>query len=838
MKVSLKWLREYVDFPTDTQAFCDKLDLTGTGVEGVDAVGATYDNVVTAQIVEKAPHPDSDHMWVTKVNVGKYNVDADGNPEPLQIVCGAQNFEAGDHIVTALVGAEFGDFKIKKSKLRGVVSNGMNCSERELGLGNNHDGIMILPPDAPIGMPFAEYAKLSDTVLDLEITPNRPDCLSMEGMAREVGAMYRNDVTFPIPELTEAGDAVENYVDVTIADEERCPRYTARVIKDVKVGPSPDWLVERISAAGARSINNVVDITNYILFLLGQPLHAFDFDNLDLEDGKAHIIVRPAEDGEEFTTLDGEDRKLTSDMTVIATPKRAVALAGVMGGLDSEVTETTVNVLLEAATFSSAHTSRTSRNLGLISESSMRYERKVDAATIQRNTDFAAALIAEICGGTVCKGTVDQWPVKTEVTPLQFRYPRFCGMMGAVVPREDVVDILVRLGCQVTEAEGDGTTGFVDRNGVMAQAVADGGAQVYTVVPPTFRPDLEREIDLYEEVLRLYGMEKFEPTLPGGRGRIGLRSEAEKVVSTLHGTLQACGLNETMTYSFAHPEDVDTLRMNKEGIGEAVQLINPLNADQSVMRQSIIPGLLRGVSYNQAHGVQNIQLYEIGNVFYGHEGKQLPRERQKVAGVLCGAMTQKGWNVEPAGFDFFDGKGVLESIARELAFAKVHFKATDPEVYTHLQPGRGAEMYSGGTLIGWVGEIHPLAVADYDIDGTVVAFELDVEAMVNSARPARDYVDVATYPAVKIDVAFVVDEKVTHETLMQRMKSAGGKLLEGAELFDVYRDEQRLGAGKKSMAYNLTYRAADRTLTGEEVEKAHAKLVKKVCGSTGAEVRG
>ena len=838
MKVSLKWLREYVDFPTDVQAFCDKLDLTGTGVEGVEKSGAQFDHVVTAQVLEKNPHPDSDHMFVTKVDVGANNVDADGNPEPLQIVCGAQNFEAGDHIVTAMIGAEFGDFKIKKSKLRGVVSMGMNCSARELGLGSDHDGIMILPEDAPVGMPFAEYAKLSDVVLDLEITPNRPDCLSIEGMAREVGAMYRNDVNFPLPELVESGDAVENCVDVEIADVERCPRYTARMIKDVKVGPSPEWLVERITAAGARPINNVVDITNYILFLLGQPLHAFDFDNLDLEDGKAHVIVRPAEDGEKFTTLDGEERTLTSDMTVIATPQRAVCLAGVMGGLDSEVTESTVNVMLEAATFSSAHTSRTSRNLGLISESSMRYERKVDATRIQRNTDFAAALIAEICGGTVCKGTVDQWPVKTEVAPLTFRYPRFCGMMGAVVPREDVEDILVRLGCTVEPAEGDGATGFVDRNGVMDQVVADGGTQVYTVVPPTFRPDLEREIDLYEEVLRLYGMEKFAPTLPGGRGRIGLRSPEEKVVSKLHATMQAAGLNETVTYSFAEPSDIEKLRMNPEGIGGVVELINPLNADQSVMRQSIIPGLLRGVAHNQAHGVSNIQLYEIGNVFYAQEGKALPKERQKISGVLSGAMADKAWNAAPADFDFFDGKGVLESVARELAFAKVRFKVAEPEKYSHLQPGRGAEMYAGRTLIGWVGEIHPLAAADFEVEGTVVAFELDVQAMVEATRPARDYVDVATYPAVKMDIAFVVDEEVTNETLVQRMESAGGKLLESVQLFDVYRDEQRVGAGKKSMAYNLTYRAADRTLTGEEVEKAHTKLVKKVCGSTGAEVRG
>ena len=815
MKVSLKWLSEYVDVPSDTQEFCDRLDLTGTGVEGLEETGAQFKNVVVGQILEKEAHPDSDHMWVCKVSVGAANTDADGNPEPLQIVCGAQNFNAGDKSPVAMIGAEFGDFKIKKSKLRGVTSYGMNCSERELGLGSNHEGIMILPADAPVGAPFAEYMKLSDKVIDLEITPNRPDCLSVEGLAREVGAMYRTEVRYPEMDLTEAEEPTEDAVEVTIADEGRCPRYTARVIRGVQVGPSPDWLVERIAASGARSINNVVDVTNYILFLLGQPLHAFDFNKVASADGKAHIVVRPAEDGEVLTTLDGQERTLTSDMTVIATPERAVALAGVMGGLDSEVSDDTVDVLLEAATFDPAHTSRTSRNLGLISESSMRYERKVDAGRIERNADFAAALMAQICGGTVSRGLVDAWPVKEECIDLQFRIPRFCAMMGADVPRADIEDILERLGCEV----------------------ADDGSNVLQVTAPTWRPDLEREIDLYEEVLRLYGMEKIPPTLPGGRDRIPVKTPTQRIVEKLNRVLPACGLNETMTYSFAEPGELQKLHMSEEGLGEPVELINPINAEQSQMRRSIIPGLLRSVAYNQSHGVENIQLYEVGRVFFGHEGSQLPREAQRLAGVLAGSMAQKAWNTDPVPFDFFDGKGVLESIARELALPKVRFRVLEGPAAGHLQPGRAAEMLSGGTTIGWVGELHPLAVDAYDAKGPVVAFELDIDALVKSARPARDFVDIPEFPPVSVDVAFIVDEDVTNEKLMQRMHSAGGKLLSSIRLFDVYRDEKRLGAGKKSMAYSLEYRAADRTLTGEEVEKAHSKLVKKVCGGLGAEIR-
>lgn len=833
MKVSLKWLSEYVEIPADLKAFCDRLDLTGTGVEGVEIAGATYDKVVVGQIVEKKAHPDSDHMWVCQVSVGENNLGKDGKPEPLQIVCGAQNFNEGDKIPVALVGAEFGDFKIKKSKLRGVVSNGMNCSERELGLGSDHDGIMILPADAPVGEPFADYMKLNDKILDLEITPNRPDCLSMKGMAREVGAMYERGFTDPLDnpifnlgenqDLEPTADSVE----VTISDPARCDRYTARVIENVKVGPSPDWLAQRVTAAGARSINNIVDATNYILFLLGQPLHAFDYDKLANKDGKVHIIVRPAEDGEKFTTLDGEERTLTSDMSVIATPTEAVALAGVMGGLDSEVTDETTTILLEAATFSSGHTSRTSRNLGLISEASLRYERGVDDNPIGALSDASAALIAAVSGGTVRPGIVDVWEQKTEPIMLGFRIPRFNAMMGAEIDRDYIISTLTRLGCAVTVA---------DEAESVAASCAEG--ELLHVLAPTFRPDLEREIDLYEEVLRLYGMDRIEPTLPGGAGRIGKRTVAEQKIQKINDTLRAAGLNETVTYSFAEPGDLDKLRMDKEGLGMPVELLNPLNAEQYIMRQSIIPGLLHSLAYNQNHGVKNVQLYETGRVFFAAEGKKKPKEKERVAAVLAGAMGDPAWNNTPAAFDFFDGKGIIESLLHELATPKVRFKALSAEEAPHLQPGRAAQVLSGGTVLGWVGEIHPLAADAFEATAPVVAFELDLDALVKTSQPARDYVDVPLFPAVTMDIALVVDEDVTNEKLMQVMRSAGGKLLSSIQLFDVYRDEERLGAGKKSMAYALEYRSPDKTLTAEEVNKQHERLIKKTCGATGAEVRG
>ena len=618
---------------------------------------------------------------------------------------------------------------------------------------------------------------------------------------------------------------------ITVEDTTRCPRYCARVIRGVKVGPSPDWLVERLEAIGQRSINNVVDVTNYILFLFGQPLHTFDLAALTNAQGKANVVIRAAYENEQLTTLDGTTRTLTPDMTVIATPERgAVALAGVMGGLDSEVTNQTTDILLETATFEAGRTSRTSRNLGLISESSLRYERGVDDRNIELRSAAAAALIVEVAGGYVLGAraqasadadisAIDVWENPSAVPTNMFRLERFQRMMGAEIPLDFVRDVLTRLGCTVSTTENE---------------------QVLHVTSPSFRPDLEREIDLYEEVLRLYGMDKIACTLPGGRGRYAVKTPEQKREALLIAALRASGLNETMTYSFADPHDLENLRMDAQalGLGAPVELLNPMSAEQSVMRQSIVPGLLRCVAYNQNRGVKNVQLFEIGVVFSAVQGHKKPKERTRVAGVLAGAFADKQWNNNPASFDFFDGKGVIENICRELAIPKLRFRALEENEASHLQPGRAAQVVSGGSVLGWVGELHPLAVQAFEAQAPVVAFELDVPALLRAARDARDYVDVPTFPAVGMDVAFVVDEDVTCERLMQCMTSAAGKTLESATLFDVYRNDLRVGRGKKSMAFKLVYRSPEKTLTSQEVEKTHAKMIKKVSAATGAQVRG
>ena len=818
MRISYEWLKSMVDVPEDPSDLVAEFVRTGTEVEAVEKVGADLTNVVTAQVVSKKPHPDSDHMWLCQVSVGDRNVDADGNPVPLQIVCGAQNFEEGDHIVTAMIGAVLpGDFKIKKSKLRGVESCGMNCSARELGLGDDHDGIIILPKDAPVGMDYTDYLGMSDTVIDCEITPNRPDCLSMTGMAVEVAAMYDEDTHIELPSVkSEQGPDAHDLVDVTIDDPELCQRYTARVVRNVKIGPSPEWLARRVVAAGSRPINNVVDVTNYVMFLTGQPLHAFDLGKLTERDGRRHIVVRAAADGEKLETLDGVERTLTPDMAVITDDgKTPVALAGVMGGMNSEIDENTVDVLLESATFSSGHVSRTSRNLDLMSEASIRYERQVDGANCANVAEIAAALFEECCGAEVCPGIVDVYPAVVPAPVIDFRPARARMLCGAQIPDEFMVARLSRLGCSIERVDDEHLT----------------------VTAPTNRPDLTREVDLIEEVCRLWGEGDIEPTLPAARNHAGGLTVEQKRIRLIGQTLRACGLSETSTYCFADPNDLVSLGITEEGRGIPVKIINPLVADQSEMRRSMLPGLVRSVAYNLDHGVPNVALYEIGRVFFGHESKSQPDEPTYVCGVLAGKRADDAWNSKFPDYDFFDAKGAVEQLLSALRLTKVRFKVADAQRYPWLQPGRAAEVLSQGEVLGWVGNIHPASLQKVGVDVPVVAFELSVEALLRLAVRELPYVDVPTLPGVTHDLAIVVDESVTYEQLVQRIGSAGGKLLADVRLFDVYRDPVRVGKGKKSMAFSLTYRAADRTLTSEEVEKAHEKLVNKVLRATGGEVR-
>ncbi|NMF54975.1 phenylalanine--tRNA ligase subunit beta [Collinsella sp. KGMB02528] len=816
MRVSYDWLKTMIDAPESPKELSDEYIRTGTEVEAIDVVGESFEHVVTAQVLEKTPHPDSDHMYVCKVSVGDKNVDAEGNPEPLQIVCGAQNFEAGDHIVTAMIGAELpGGIKIKKSKLRGVASFGMNCSARELGIGGDHAGIMILPEDAPVGMPFGEYYGSSDTVLDCEITPNRPDCLSMIGMARETGAIFDRDYHVELPAIkSKTGRATADEISVEIADEGLCDRYVARIVRNVKVGPSPDWMVKRLNSLGIRPHNNIVDITNYVMMLTGQPLHAFDLSTFAEHDGHRSVVVRAAKQDETFQTLDGEERVLDAGMGLITDGERPVALAGVMGGMDSEITDASVDVLVESACFNAGRTSHTSRDLSLISDASIRFERQVDETGCVDVANVTCALIEELAGGEVAPGYVDVYPAPKTIDSITLRYQRVLDICGAPIERDFVVRSLTRLGCTVEETGED-----------------------YLVTPPSFRPDLPREIDLIEEILRLWGMGRVEATIPAAKNHIGGLTHEQQLTRKVGQILRACGLNETTTFGFAAPGDLEKIHMSADGRGVPVVLMNPLVAEQTEMRRSLLPGLLQSVAYNEAHGTTNVHLYEIGTLFHGRENASLPRETQSVAGVLTGSWTDQTWNNTVDKLRFFAGKGIVEELLEQLRVPKVRFRVAEGEGYDFLQPGRAAEVLSGGTVLGWVGEIHPEAREAMNINQIVVAFELDLDKLIKGAHNQENYHEFSPFPAVQHDLAIVVPDEVTCEDLLQRITSAGGKLLENVRLFDVYRDPIRVGVGKKSMAFSLTYRSDDHTLTSDEVERAHGKIVTKLCKATGGEVR-
>ena len=818
MRVSYEWLKEMVDLPADPAELVAEFVRTGTEVEGVEDTGASLKGVVTGHVLDCVPHPDSDHMHVCTVDVGQKNLGADGKPEPLQIVCGAPNMRTGLKVAVATIGTVLpGNFKIEKAKKRGVISFGMCCSEAELGMGSDHSGIIELPEDTPVGLDYAQWSGLGDTIIDCEMTPNRPDCLSMMGVAVEVSAMLDEDTHIELPTIQkEEGPEAASLVDVAIEDPDLCPRYTARVVRGVKIGPSPEWLAKRVRAAGARSINNVVDVTNYVMFLTGQPLHAFDLGKLSERDGKRHIVVRAAREGEMLTTLDGQERKLTTENLLITDDgETPVALAGVMGGLDSEITDETVDVLLESAAFASGNISRTSRVLDLMSEASIRYERVVDANGCVRVSDIAAALFESCCGATVCPGIVDAYPAPVAAPKMTFRPARCRLIAGAPIEDNFMAVRLERLGCTV-ERTGD---------------------DAWAVTAPTNRPDLTREIDLIEEVVRLYGEGDITPTLPAAKNHAGGLTPEQARLRLIGSTLRAAGLSETSTYCFADPRDLERLGMPDEGKGIPVKIIRPLVADQSEMRRDLIPGLLRAVAYNKDHGVANVHLYEIGRVLYGRANRSLPDEPTYVAGVLSGCWDDDTWCAKYPNLDFFDAKGVVEQLLEALRITRVRYKVADPARYAWLQPGRAAEVLAGGEVLGWVGNIHPNSLKSFGVDDVVVAFELSVDALQRLAQKQLPYQDVPTLPGVDVDLAIVVDESVTYETLVQRITSAGGKLLRDVRLFDVYRDPVRVGAGKKSMAFSLTYRADDHTLTSEEVDKAHQRLVTKVMRSTGGEVR-
>ncbi len=804
MIVTYNWLKEFVDFDYSPQELADRLTMLGLEVEGMTSIGAEFDTVIVARLEKVEPHPDADRLTVCQV---------DNGTEVVQVVCGATNHKTGDFIALAQPGSVLpGDFKIKKSKIRGQQSGGMLCSEKELGLSGESAGIMILDRSYEVGMPVFEALQIKDTVLEIGLTPNRPDCLSVVGVAREIAAMCGKPLNLPVAEIVARGADINESASVEIVDPQGCPRYAARMINNVKIGPSPAWMVQRLEAVGMRSINNVVDVTNFVMMELGHPMHAFDFRHLD----KGKIVVRRASLDESFTTLDDAKHKLTSEDLMICDGERSVAMAGVMGGLNSEVQDDTSTILLEAAYFNPISIRRTSKRHGLHTESSHRFERGADIDMIPVALDRAAALIAELAGGEISPGVIDEYPTLLPKAKINLSAANTEKILGIHVDIQQVSSLLRGIGLNVA-------SGKIDDAGTVEVGV------------PSFRPDLEREIDLIEEVARLYGYDNIPVTMPRACLERQVEKPELKLEIAVRNLLVGCGFSEIINYSFFAPGDAARLQL-AEGDQrlESVRILNPLNEDQAVMRTTLVPSMLDTLSRNFSHRSTDLGLFELRPVFFPVGDETGSRQELHLAAAISGQRAPLGWNQAKGTVDFYDLKGVVEKVLALLGVKDPCFRSENSETYLH--PGKSAQICSGKTVLGYIGELHPQVQQDFDLDQEVYLVDLNLDEVFAVAGNYTPFAVPSRFPAVERDSALLLDETIETRNVLDVARKNLGKLGQDVVVFDVYKG-QGIPEGKKSLAFRVRYGSPDKTLTEEEVAKAHGKLVRAVCQQLAAEIR-
>ena len=797
MNVTLKWIKNYIDFEFSASELADRLTMLGIEVESVKQPGAELEGVVVGSVNAIKPHPNADKLVLCQVDIGE--------TEELQIVCGAPNVREGMHAPVATIGTTLPiGLTIKRAKLRGETSQGMLCSEKELALSEDAAGLMELSTDIPISTPLATALGLDDTLFELEITPNRPDCLSLIGVAREIRAETGNPLKLPKVDFSEDATDVREVTSVTIEAPDLCPRYAARVIRGVKIGQSPAWLQQRLESVGIGVINNIVDITNFVLMEYGQPLHAFDYHKL----AENRIVVRRAGAGETLTTLDEVNRKLTPDMLVIADAEKPVALAGVMGGYDSEITEATCDVLLESAYFNPSSIRATAKALGMSTEASYRFERGADPGIVLAALNRAAQLITELAGGTICKGIVDVYPGKQPLTEIQLRPERVNFVLGTEIESTTMEEILTRLGFDVE------TSG-----------------RVYRVTVPTFRSDITREIDLIEEIARVYGYDNIPTTLPKGDIPVPALDRKVEVRRRIKQFLLAAGMMEAVNYSFSDPNSFDRIRFAADNpLRNALPLQNPLSPEMSVLRTTLLLGLLDNAQRNRNHQIDTIALFEIGNVFISNGGQQEP---ERVSGALAGQVGD-GVSSNPYRHpDFYDIKGIVEGVLEVCGISNYTLQKTDAPTF---HPGRNAAVLFGGRQIGIFGEAHPEVLKNYDLPYKAYLFELDMEALTDAAIFAKRFEPISVYPKVERDLAIVVDKETLSDMPTELIYKTGGEWVESVRLFDVYEGEQ-VPEGKKSLAYAITYLSASETLTDKAVNALHDKIVKRLNQELGAKLR-
>ncbi len=797
MKVPMQWIKEYADIPMSAADYQNKMIMIGDGVEGYEETGAEVDHVVVGRVLTCEAHPDSDHLHVTTVDVG--------GDAPLQIVCGAPNCRTGILTPVALVGAHLpGGVKIKKGKLRGVMSEGMLCSSEELGVpvelypSIGAAGILEFQEEYPVGSDVKPILGIDDTVMDFEVLANRPDCLSVWGIARETAVAC--GTTFHKPEITvtEAGGDVHDYVQVDVEATDLCPRYIARVIKDVRVGPSPMWLRKYLYGAGMRSINNVVDITNFIMLETGHPMHAFD---LDMVEGH-HIIVRKAAEGEHITTLDGKAHPLTAGQLVICDASKPSCVAGVMGGEESEITEKTHTMMFECAVFDRASTRVTSRALGIRTESSGRFEKGVSVKTAMEAMQRACQMINQLDAGDVVSGVIDIYPEPAKKQVITASCEKIARRAGVDIPADDTERILKEL--------------FFD--------VQRDGDQL-TVTVPDFRQDVEGEADLCEEALRVYGYDKIPSTLLRGETTPGGRSDRMRLKDEVSHVLTAMGFYEIMNYSFVSPKSVDKLMLDeKDARKNMLPIRNPLGEDTSVMRTTLVPDMLSTLALNMNHGNDAARLFEVAAVFDPEHrtAEGLPTETRKLCLGLYGKDA-----------DFFTMRGVVERLLKQLGIA-FNVSRSD-EVYLH--PGRQAKLTQGDQVVCVLGEVHPTVRENFDMPARALIAEMDMEVIAQLQTPMGAVKPMPRYPAVSRDLSLVMAESTEVGPLLADMAHAAGSILEDAKMFDVYRSVA-VGKDMKSVAFSFVFRAADHTLTEAEITKAMDKLQKVAADKYQAVIRG
>lgn len=798
MRVSIEWLKEFVEINIPLEDLAEKMTMSGITVEAIEDQAAKYRGMVVARILSLEKHPQADNLLITQVDAGEHG--------KKQVITAAKNLNEGDLVPLALPGTTLPNEKlITEVQFKGVLSSGMLCSGEELGLEKQSSGIWVFSSEYALGSPVAVALGENDHVFVLELTANRPDCLGMIGVAREVAAILGTTYRTSSTELKEEGDSIQGQAFVKIADPDLCLRYTARVARDITIKPSPQWMQRRLKAAGVRPISNLVDITNYVMLEYNQPLHAFDLDRID----QHQIIVRRAKPAEKLVTLDEVERQFNEDNLLITDPSSPLCVAGVMGGSTSEVTNQTVNILLESAYFNPMSIRKTAKTLEMRTESSLRFERGIDPNGALTAVNRAAYLIELLDAGKVAKGWIDEYPQKINPVVVKTSTRQINGWLGTDIPENEVCEILKRVNFEVTQPDD----------------------QHIEVKSPTYRRDIFHMADLAEEVARIYGYHKIPVTLPVNKD-VGERTRFQKYQHELRRLLQGSGFSEVITYSLYASDTGKKLNLpESDPLNKTVDLMVPLSEDQAVMRTTLADGMLKTLAFNNKRRQSNLFFYEMARVYLSVEGTLLPNEPLHLSLGMSGQLRDTGWNQPQNEVDFYDLKGMLELITDNLANISLE-RSERP----YLHPGQSAEIMIDGTSIGYLGQVHPAVAAEYELNRAAYLMELNLSAIEQTGQPDTLYKPLPRFPAVERDLALVLPLNIPPQQVIAQIKEFGGELVEQVQLFDVYQGEQ-VPEGQRSLAFSLSYRSKERTLNDTEVTQLQQELLQKLHKAYGAVIR-